>query len=126
MNVLNKKDSRYVADSDTEECIEEGNKDLENPTCNLTGRSFLVRVKRWRGAPTRCVIMRIWFKVEKNGIEYGYKIVFCPSFCSSCRVACGMWVLRMVKGGLVFLLIHFLLYSKRPDPNLGVAFSCLW
>lgn len=38
MNVLNKKDSRYVADSDTEECIEERNKDLEDPTCNLTGR----------------------------------------------------------------------------------------
>ncbi|KAH7841149.1 hypothetical protein Vadar_026257 [Vaccinium darrowii] len=37
--------------------------------------------------------MRNWFKVEKNGNwngnGYGYKIVYCPSFCSSCRVACG-------------------------------------
>ncbi|KAH7840811.1 hypothetical protein Vadar_021927 [Vaccinium darrowii] len=33
--------------------------------------------------------MRSWFKVEKNGNGNGYKIVYCPSFCSSCRIACG-------------------------------------
>lgn len=28
-----------------------------------------------------------WFKIEKSG--EGYKIVYCPSVCSTCRVACG-------------------------------------
>lgn len=30
-----------------------------------------------------------WFKIEKVGSGNGYKIVYCPSVCSSCKVVCG-------------------------------------
>lgn len=30
-----------------------------------------------------------WFKLEKVGGESGYRIEFCPSVCSSCKVVCG-------------------------------------
>lgn len=30
-----------------------------------------------------------WFKIEKNGSGIGYKIVFCPSVCNTCKVVCG-------------------------------------
>ncbi|KAK1390119.1 Alpha-amylase/subtilisin inhibitor [Heracleum sosnowskyi] len=30
-----------------------------------------------------------WFKVEKNENGDGYKIVFCPSVCSFCKLVCG-------------------------------------
>ena len=29
-----------------------------------------------------------WFRIEKVG-DIGYKFVFCPNVCSSCKVVCG-------------------------------------
>ena len=36
-------------------------------------------------------ILRVinWFKIERYGNGNGYKMVYCPSVCSSCRVVCG-------------------------------------
>ncbi|XP_027100554.1 miraculin-like [Coffea arabica] len=30
-----------------------------------------------------------WFKIERDGSGNGYKIVYCPGVCGSCKVGCG-------------------------------------
>ncbi|KAK1438693.1 hypothetical protein QVD17_04503 [Tagetes erecta] len=54
-----------------------------------------------------------WFKLEK--IEGGYKLVYCPSVCSSCKVMCkdvgtaidGNGVMRFVLGGRPFVVSFY-------------------
>ncbi|KAL1806925.1 hypothetical protein ACET3Z_029993 [Daucus carota] len=53
----------------------------------ITGRRYL-KTGALIGRPGASTVSN-WFKVEKNNHGDGYKIVFCPSVCSLCKVVCG-------------------------------------
>lgn len=53
----------------------------------ITGRRY-VKSGALPGRPGASTVSN-WFKVEKNEHGDGYKIVFCPSVCSFCKVVCG-------------------------------------
>ncbi|KAK1425476.1 hypothetical protein QVD17_20828 [Tagetes erecta] len=53
----------------------------------VAGRRYYVRSGGVVGRPGVGTVSN-WFRIEKSG-EIGYKIVFCPSVCSSCKVVCG-------------------------------------
>ncbi|KAI3796285.1 hypothetical protein L1987_38952 [Smallanthus sonchifolius] len=53
----------------------------------VAGRRYYVRSGGVVGRPGVGTVSN-WFRIEKGG-DIGYKIVFCPSVCSSCKVVCG-------------------------------------
>ncbi|PWA35940.1 alpha-amylase/subtilisin inhibitor [Artemisia annua] len=53
----------------------------------VTGRRYFVRSGGVVGRPGVGTVSN-WFRIEKVG-DIGYKFVFCPSVCSSCKVVCG-------------------------------------
>ncbi|KAH6762531.1 hypothetical protein C2S52_019964 [Perilla frutescens var. hirtella] len=53
----------------------------------ITGRRY-VRSDGVVGRPGAETV-RNWFKIERFNGREGYKIVYCPSVCSACRVECG-------------------------------------
>ncbi|KAK9051207.1 hypothetical protein SSX86_027836 [Deinandra increscens subsp. villosa] len=53
----------------------------------VAGRRYYVRSGGVIGRPGLGTVSN-WFRIEKVG-DIGYKIVFCPSVCSSCKVVCG-------------------------------------
>ncbi|CAL5428004.1 unnamed protein product [Camellia sinensis] len=53
----------------------------------VTGRRY-VRSGGVAGRPGGETVNN-WFRIEKDGSGNGYKIVFCPSVCGSCKVVCG-------------------------------------
>ncbi|KAJ0444947.1 putative proteinase inhibitor I3, Kunitz legume, kunitz inhibitor STI-like superfamily [Helianthus annuus] len=53
----------------------------------VAGRKYYVRSGGVIGRPGVGTVSN-WFRIEKAG-DIGYKIVFCPSVCSSCKVVCG-------------------------------------
>ncbi|XP_071709589.1 miraculin-like [Rutidosis leptorrhynchoides] len=53
----------------------------------VVGRLYYVRSGGVVGRPGVGTVSN-WFKIEKVG-DIGYKIVFCPSVCGSCKVVCG-------------------------------------
>lgn len=59
-----------------------------------TGRRY-VRSNGEVGRPGAATV-RNWFKIE--GFGEGYRIVYCPSVCSTCRVECGVVGVYVEKG----------------------------
>ncbi|XP_076898958.1 miraculin-like [Bidens hawaiensis] len=53
----------------------------------VAGRRYYVRSGGVIGRPGVGTVNN-WFRIEKAG-DIGYKFVFCPSVCSSCKVVCG-------------------------------------
>lgn len=53
----------------------------------VTGRRYFIRSGGVVGRPGVGTVSN-WFRIEKFG-DIGYKFVFCPSVCSSCKVVCG-------------------------------------
>lgn len=53
----------------------------------ITGQRY-VKSGALTGRPGASTLSN-WFKVEKNENGDGYKIIFCPSVCSFCKVVCG-------------------------------------
>ncbi|KAI3497984.1 hypothetical protein L1887_33659 [Cichorium endivia] len=58
-----------------------------NTDDTVTGRRYYVRSGGMVGRHGVGTVSN-WFRIEKVG-DIGYKIVFCPSICSSCKVVCG-------------------------------------